>query len=281
MQKLIFVFIFFSFLTNIANSFAQQQFNVMSFNIRFANPGDGENQWHYRKDKVAAMLTFYEADICGMQEALKSQIDDLDSLLPGYAYVGAGRDDGASAGEYSPLFYKKEKFTLLEQHTFWLSEHPEVPGKSWDAAFNRIVTWAKLKSIAGGQEFYVFNTHFDHLGQVARKESALLLLQKVQEIAGDTLAIITGDFNSTPEDTPIQIISKILTDTEKISVSGHFGPESTFNGFESKEIEGKRIDYIFVNREDVKVLKHATLSNTWNGRFASDHHAVMAEIIRN
>lgn len=140
------------------------------------------------------------------------------------------------------------------------------------------MTWARFKPVSGEKEFYVFNTHFDHLGKEARKQSALLLLQKVKEIAGEKPAIITGDFNSTPEDTPIQILGEVLTDTKKISQSGHFGPDSTFNGFESKEIEGKRIDYIFVNQPGIKVLKHATLSNTWGGRFASDHHAVWTKI---
>jgi endonuclease/exonuclease/phosphatase family metal-dependent hydrolase len=261
--------------------FAQSSLNIMSFNIRLNTTADGENQWLFRKDKVADMLNFYDVDICGMQEVLKGQLDDLDTLLPGFLYVGVGRDDGIAAGEFSPILYKKDKFQLIESQTFWLSLNPDVPGKSWDAALNRIVTWARFQPVSGEKEFYVFNTHFDHLGKEARKQSALLLLQKVKEIAGEKTAIITGDFNSTPEDTPIQILGEVLTDTKKISQSGHFGPDSTFNGFESKEIAGKRIDYIFVNQPGIKVLKHATLSNTWGGRFASDHHAVMAKIITN
>ncbi|PWK29263.1 endonuclease/exonuclease/phosphatase family metal-dependent hydrolase [Arcicella aurantiaca] len=265
-------------LSTVFGSFAQQKTNVMTFNIRMETVQDGENQWSKRKENLASMLEFYEADICGMQEVLVGQIRDLTKLLPTYTYIGVGRDDAKEGGEFSPIFYKKEKYTVLESNTFWLSQTPEKPSKSWDAALNRIVTYAKLKDNKTKKVFYVFNTHFDHIGQVARRESAKMLVAKIKAIAPKTPVILTGDFNSTPTEEPTVIINEGLIDAQKVSKQPHFGPASTFNGFESKEIAGKLIDYIFLNTDNIKVLKHATLSNTWGGRFASDHHAVLAQL---
>lgn len=265
-------------LSTIFGSFAQQKTNIMTFNIRMETVQDGENQWSKRKENLASMLEFYEADICGMQEVLVGQIRDLTKLLPTYTYVGVGRDDAKEGGEFSPIFYKKDKYTVLESNTYWLSQTPEKPSKSWDAALNRIVTYAKLKDNKTKKVFYVFNTHFDHIGQVARRESAKMLVAKIKGIDPKTPVILTGDFNSTPTEEPTIIINEGLIDAQKVSKQAHFGPASTFNGFESKEIAGKLIDYIFLNTDKIKVLKHATLSNTWAGRFASDHHAVLAQL---
>ncbi|MEA5459928.1 endonuclease/exonuclease/phosphatase family protein [Arcicella sp. LKC2W] len=259
-------------------SFAQQKTNIMTFNIRMETVQDGENQWSKRKENLASMLEFYEADICGMQEVLVGQIRDLTKLLPTYTYIGVGRDDAKEGGEFSPIFYKKDRYTVLESNTFWLSQTPEKPSKSWDAALNRIVTYAKLKDNKTKKVFYVFNTHFDHIGQVARRESAKMLVAKIKAIDPKIPVILTGDFNSTPTEEPTVIINEGLIDAQKVSKQAHFGPASTFNGFESKEITGKLIDYIFLNTDKIKVLKHATLSNTWGGRFASDHHAVLAQL---
>eukprot|EP01136_Pigoraptor_vietnamica_P037290 Opistho-1_new@105049 len=178
------------------SSFSQQKLNVMTFNIRLETVQDGENQWSKRKENLSSMLEFYEADICGMQEVLVGQLRNLSTLLPSYAYVGVGRDDGKEAGEFSPIFYKKDKFTVLESNTFWLSQTPETPSKSWDAALNRVVTYAKFKDNKTKKVFYVFNTHFDHIGQVARRESAKMLVAKIKAIDPKIPVILTGDFNS-------------------------------------------------------------------------------------
>jgi endonuclease/exonuclease/phosphatase family metal-dependent hydrolase len=159
-----------------------------------------------------------------------------------------------------------------------LSQTPEKPSKSWDAALNRIVTYAKFKDNKTKKVFYVFNTHFDHIGQVARRESANMLVAKIKAIDPNIPVILTGDFNSTPQEEPTMILDKNLIDAQKVSQQAHFGPASTFNGFESKEIDGKLIDYIFLNTNKIHVLKHGTLSNTWGGRFASDHHAVFTQL---
>jgi endonuclease/exonuclease/phosphatase family metal-dependent hydrolase len=260
-----------------------QDLHVMTFNIRYNNPGDSLNSWPYRKEKLASQIKFYDIELLGVQEALVGQMKDLQQLLPKYKTLGVGRD-GVEKGEYSAIFYDTARLQLLQGETFWLSETPAiVASKSWDAALTRIVTWAKFRDRKSKKIFYAFNTHFDHIGQVARRESAKLLLQKVKDIAGNTPAIITGDFNAKPSDEPIRVIVDAnnplrLTDTKGISATPHYGPEGTFNGWTSKEIHTEPIDHIFVKGK-WKVLKHATISETWEGRFASDHFSVITTVL--
>lgn len=256
----------------------------MTFNIRYSTLRDSNNAWLYRKDNAASQIVFHETHILGVQEALHEQIVDLKQRLPRYKYVGIGRDDGKTKGEYSAIFYDTTRLKVLESETFWLSETPSVVGsKSWDAAITRIVTWAKMKDLVTKKTFFVFNTHFDHIGKVARRESAKLLLAKVHALSGNFPAIITGDFNAQPDDEPIKVIVEStnplkLLDTKALSTTGHFGPTGTFNGFKSKEINDQPIDYIFLNR-NMTVLQHATLSQTWGGLFSSDHFPVFARIL--
>ena len=260
-----------------------QQVNVMTFNIRYNNPSDSLNAWPYRKDKVASQILFHEVHLLGVQEALHDQVEDLKSRLPEFKYIGVGRDDGKEKGEYSAIFYDTTKLTALQHETFWLSQTPAVAGtKSWDAAITRIVTWAKFREKKSGKIFFAFNTHFDHIGKVARRESARILIQKVKDIAGDIPAVITGDFNAIPTDEPIQVITDrgndlhLINSIEK-SASPHYGPTGTFNAFGPKEIHDQPIDYIFL-KNNWKVIKHATISQSWSGRFASDHFAVFASL---
>jgi endonuclease/exonuclease/phosphatase family metal-dependent hydrolase len=264
-------------------SLCAQDLQVMTFNIRLNIAVDSLNAWPYRQDKVASQILFHGVNLLGVQEALHEQVIDLKERLPQFNYVGGGRDDGKEKGEYSAIFYDTTRLQALQSKTFWLSLTPEVPGsKSWDAAITRIVTWARFKDRKTGKIFFAFNTHFDHIGKVARRESAKLLLQKVQSIAGKTPAIITGDFNATPADEPIQVITNDadplqLTDSKELSATPHYGPSGTFNGFGPKERDDQPIDYIFL-KGTWKVKKHATISQSWNGRFASDHFAVLATI---
>lgn len=251
---------------------------LMTFNIRFDNPGDGDNRWDKRRDYVAQTMLFHQAQVCGLQEALHSQILDLLQRMPGYAFVGVGRDDGQLKGEFSPILYDTRRLQLLDSGTFWLSETPEKVSKGWDAALPRVATWAKLRDKTGRKVFFVVNTHFDHVGREARKNSAGLIVQRVQQLAGSNRAFIMGDFNAKPEEAPITVLSQAFRDCKLLSKMPHFGPEATFTGFGAKEQEGMRIDYIFSNDATVSVLQHATLSGTWGGRFASDHHAVMARV---
>jgi endonuclease/exonuclease/phosphatase family metal-dependent hydrolase len=262
---------------------AQSPLNVMTFNIRYNTMADSANAWPFRKDKVASQILFHEAHIIGVQEALHGQMTDLQERLPQFKYAGVGRDNGKEKGEYSAIFYDTTRVQALQTKTFWLSETPEVAGsKSWDAAITRIVTWIKFRDKKTKKIFFAFNTHFDHIGKVARRESAKILLQAVKDIAGDTPAFITGDFNAEPSDEPVQVIKDVsnplhLTDSKEVSLKPHYGPTGTFNGFRNKERNDQPIDYIFLKGK-WKVLKHATISQTWQGLFASDHFAVLATI---
>ena len=272
------------FLSILSPLTAQKHLNVMTFNIRYSTLRDSANAWLYRKDHAASQILFHETHILGVQEALHEQMEDLKNRLPRFKYVGVGRDDGKTKGEYSAIFYDTTRLTVLESQTFWLSETPSVAGsKSWDAAITRIVTWAKMKDRLTKKTFFVFNTHFDHIGKVARRESAKFLLAQVNKIAGTSQAIITGDFNAQPEDEPIKVIVDAanplkLLDTKALSATGHFGPTGTFNGFQAKETSEQPIDYIFLNKK-ITVLQHATLSQTWGGLFSSDHFPVFARVL--
>lgn len=260
-----------------------QDLQVMTFNIRYNTAADSLNAWPYRKDNVASQVLFHDVHLLGVQEALHGQIIDLDERLTQFRYLGVGRDDGREKGEYSAIFYDTTRLQALQSATFWLSQTPNVPGsKSWDAAITRIVTWARFRDLKNGKTFFAFNTHFDHIGKDARRESAKLLLKQVAAIAGNTPSIITGDFNAVPDDEPIQVItdktnSLRLTNAKDVSVTPHYGPTGTFNAFGSKERDDKPIDYIFLKGR-WRAKKHATLSQTWGGRFASDHFAVLATI---
>ncbi len=274
--------IFFLFITiSVSTVMIAQELNVMSFNIRYNTSRDSLDAWPNRKDFVASQILFHEAHIVGLQEALYEQNQDLLQRLPQYKIEGAGRDDGKEKGEFSAILYDTTRLQVLQSKTFWLSETPDVPGsKGWDAQITRIVTWIKFRDRLTKKTFYAFNTHFDHIGQQARKESAKFLLQQIKVIAGDTPAVITGDFNAKPSDEPIQVIMDKnnphrLTDSKEISQTPHYGPTGTFNGFGRSERDDEPIDFIFLKGK-WKVLKHATISQTWKGHFASDHFAVFA-----
>ena len=258
-----------------------QELNVMTFNIRYNTKNDSLNAWPYRKDNAASQVLFHNVHILGVQEALHEQMMDMGQSLSRFKFTGVGRDDGKTKGEYSAIFYDTTRLTLAESKTFWLSLTPEVPGsRGWDANITRIVTWARFRDTRTKKLFFEFNTHFDHIGQEARRESAKLLKRKVKEIAGNNPVIIMGDFNAKPSEEPIMVLVNDpdkFTDSKALSVQPHYGPEGTFNGFGSKERDNEPIDHIFLKGK-WKVLQHATLSQTWGGRFSSDHFPVFAKL---
>ena len=258
-----------------------QELNVMTFNIRYNTKNDSLNAWPYRKDNAASQVLFHNVHILGVQEALHEQMMDMGQSLSRFKFTGVGRDDGKTKGEYSAIFYDTTRLTLAESKTFWLSLTPEVPGsRGWDANITRIVTWARFRDTRTKKLFFVFNTHFDHIGQEARRESAKLLKRKVKEIAGNNPVIIMGDFNAKPSEEPIRVLlddPDKFTDSKALSILPHYGPEGTFNGFGSKERDNEPIDHIFLKGK-WKVLQHATLSQTWGGRFSSDHFPVFAKL---
>jgi len=257
-----------------------QQINIVSFNIRYNTPNDGENAWPNRVEMVTGLLQFHDVDIFGMQEALYEQITDIEKVMPDYEWFGVGRDDGEKSGEFSPIFFNKTKFILLEKGNFWLSENCDKPGLGWDAACNRIVSWGKFQSKVTGKKFLIFNTHFDHIGDEARKNSAFLIRDKIKEISNNQgmSVILTGDFNLSPESEPIQLIKGFMNDSREISETPPYGPVGTFSGFDWNANLDRRIDYIFT-QGGVKVLKYGVLSDSKNQRFPSDHLPVFVKIV--
>lgn len=256
-----------------------QQMNVITFNIRYNTLNDGVNAWPNRIEMVTGLLKFHEADLFGLQEALHEQILDVQKNMPDFEWFGVGRDDGEKGGEFSPIFYNKTKFILIESGTFWLSETPEKPSKGWDAALNRIVTWGKFKSKVTGKIFYYYNTHFDHRGDEARKKSAELITMKIREMTGKSgfPVILTGDFNLTPYAQGIANIKKYLRDSRDITIVPPYGPTGTFNSFDWNAPMKDRIDYVFVN-EMVEVLKYGVLTDSKEMRWPSDHLPVFVRV---
>ncbi|MDR0796389.1 MAG: endonuclease/exonuclease/phosphatase family protein [Tannerella sp.] len=251
---------------------------VSSYNIRMDTQADSLNAWQYRKDNVNALIRYHDFDVFGTQEGFYHQLQDI-LRMPEYAYIGAGRDDGGSAGEHSAIFYKKDRFEVLEKGDFWLSETPGVPGKGWDATCcNRICSWGKFKDIKSGKTFFFFNVHFDHQGVVARQESGKLMVAKMKEITGSFPVICVGDFNSAPETEQIVLLSDYLNDSKIISQAPPYGPEGTTNRRFANPLSLRRIDYIFVS-DGIEVRKYASLTDN-NGLFyPSDHIPVIAELI--
>lgn len=253
---------------------------VATYNIRYdsredAARGDG---WATRKAQVAGLIRFHEFDVFGLQEVTAGQLADLGAMEE-FAHVGVGRDDGKAGGEFSPVFWRKNRFELLASGTFWLSLAPERPGLAWDAAFPRICTWVKLRDARTARVFHFFNTHFDHVGVEARKRSAELILARLQPAldAGEPV-ILVGDFNVTPETEPYAVLAKKLTDARTISRLAPYGPKGTFNAFNYTGEVPDRIDHVFVSA-GIAVEKHGTLSDSVNRRFPSDHFPVVARVV--
>jgi endonuclease/exonuclease/phosphatase family metal-dependent hydrolase len=252
---------------------------VMSFNIRYDNPGDAEHAWPKRRALVAGVIRFHEVDVLGVQEALSHQVRELEADLPGLAWVGVGRSDGKEKGEFAPIFYRRDRFELLASGTFWLSPTPETPGsKGWDAALPRVATWARLRDRRGGGDFLAINTHFDHVGELARQQSAKLLVERARALAEGLPVILLGDFNAQPDSAAYRTLAEAFRDAREVSESGHFGPEGTFGTFSPQQEAAARIDYLFVGGP-ITVRREATLAHHWDGRHASDHWPVFAELV--
>jgi len=271
--KITFVLLFLSI------SLFSQDLKVMSYNIRFDNPADGENRWDLRKDFLSKQIQFYEPDFFGTQEGRLHQLKYLDSTLINFKYIGAGRDNSPTQGEFSALFYNNRKYKVIKQATFWLSETPNQVSKGWDAMFERICTYGLFENIKTKKRFYVFNTHFDHVGEIARTNSAQLIIEQINAINKEKLPVVlTGDFNSETNSDAYSHLSSKLDDTRTISESVPFGPSGTFNNFEFHKPVTLLIDYIFTSRKDFKVLKHAVLSDSKDCKYPSDHLPVYVEL---
>jgi endonuclease/exonuclease/phosphatase family metal-dependent hydrolase len=272
----------FVFVTAVAQTKDRTDLNMMTFNIRYGNPDDGLNNWKFRKESVIKLIQFQEVDVLGAQEVLSSQLKEITTQLQEYAAIGVGREDGKEKGEYSPILYKKDKFTLLKSGYFWLSQTPEEPSKGWDAACERIATWAQLKDKATGTKFFVLNTHFDHIGAVAREESVKLILNKTAELSEGLPQIVMGDFNAKPESSVVQgIVRPInaigLFDSKKRALLV-YGPDWSFHDFGRIPFaERPLIDYIFISK-NITVLKYGVLAETVDEYFLSDHTPVLVKV---
>ena len=223
---------------------------IATFNIRYDNPDDGPNRWDVRKDSVAALIRAQAWDIVGMQEVLHRQLADLLERLPAYRYVGVGREDGKTQGEYAPILYDTTCVRMLESSTFWLSQHPDSAGFiGWDGACTRIATWARFRHLSTGKTFLFVNTHFDHVGQEATRRSARLIVGKIRELSEGQPVILTGDFNVSADSDPYRILTTDgsgLRDLYRESPVRE-GTSHTYHGF-GKVPAGQRhkIDFIFV-----------------------------------
>jgi endonuclease/exonuclease/phosphatase family metal-dependent hydrolase len=251
---------------------------VATYNLRYNNPDDGADAWPNRKEMVKNLVRYHDFDVFGTQEGLRGQLTGL-AELPGYAFVGRGRDDGKEAGEHSAIFYKKARLQLLQTGDFWLSQTPDRPGKGWDATCcNRICTWAKFKDLQSGQEFFFFSAHFDHEGVEARRQSGLLMVKKIKEIAQSAPVICVGDLNSTPDTEQVKTLQAQFGDAYLLTQTPAYGPVGTFNGFELNAPLNDRIDYIFVSRGST-VRSYAVLTDSLRGHYPSDHFPVLAEVV--
>ena len=249
---------------------------IATFNLRMDTPSDGENAWFHRKDMVNDLIRFYGFDLFGTQEGFTHQLNDI-LRLSDYRFIGVGRDDGKDAGEHCAIFYRSDRFKVLDQGDFWLSEHPEKPGRGWDGTCcNRICTWGKFEDLKNHKQFYFFNVHYEYEGDVARRESSNLMISRIKSIAGNQPVFLTGDFNAFPTEEPIRILndSGFLNDSYKITKEAPFGPVCTYHGYDSTVKTEERLDYIWVT-DSIQIDKYGVLTNTLYGHTPSDHFPVM------
>jgi endonuclease/exonuclease/phosphatase family metal-dependent hydrolase len=256
-----------------------QQLTIGTYNVRYDNAQDVGNLWVDRAPVVAELLRFHDFDVFGTQEGLKNQLDDINKALPQYARYGLGRNDGIDKGEHSAIFYKRDRFKLLNKGDFWLSQTPDKPSLGWDATCcNRICSWVYLQDLQTKKKFYFFNVHYDHQGVQARQESSKLILSKIRDIAGKTPVILTGDFNGDHQSDWYQAVanSGLLKDTYR-QVKQPYASNASFNAF-GKQLNGNQIiDHIFVT-DKFQVKKWGLLTDTYHGKFPSDHFPVLVQL---
>lgn len=256
-----------------------QNLKIMTYNIRLDVASDGENAWPNRKDFFTSQIQFYAPDIFGVQEAMPNQVNDIATVLPSYNHVGIARE-GDGKGESSSIFYKKDRFLVQQSNTFWLSETPDVISKGWDAAYNRVCTYALFKDLKTKKIFWVFNTHLDHIGEEARTKGLELILSKIEKVNTKGYPVfLMGDFNSEPNTERIISLKKVMNDTRNISEEKPFGPSGTFNDFKHDQPVTLLLDYIFISKNNnLKVKKHGVLSDSVDLKYPSDHFPVLIEI---
>ena len=243
------------------------QMLVGSYNIRLKVKDDSVrgDVWSKRCQVICDQVNFMSPDIFGTQEVLHGQLVDMLKGLDGYDYIGVGRDDGKTGGEYAAIFFRPDRLRLLDQGNFWISETPDRPGKGWDAACVRVCTWGRFagQTATDDDAFYFFNLHMDHVGVVARREGARLIVRKIREIAHGAPVIVTGDFNVDQNDEiySIFIESGLLKDSYLASRL-RFAENGTFNSFDTDLYTESRIDHIFVSPA-MQVDSYGVLTNSY------------------
>ena len=252
--------------------------SVITYNIKYDDNSNGENSWNVRKGAMIELIHKLSPDILGIQEGLIHQVEFLDSKMSDHKYVGVGRDDGNRKGEYCAIFFNEKKYKLLDKSTFWLSENPDKVSIGWDAALERICTYALLKNIKDGNKIWVFNTHFDHVGNIAREQSARLLLEKIQMLnVNEDPVLLIGDFNAEENSKVIDILIQKLRDTKRDYEIEHKGPVGTFNNFLNNQEIIKRIDYVF--SKGFQTISHQHIDKKLeSGDHISDHLPVFVEV---
>lgn len=254
---------------------------AMSFNIRYDNPGDGKNNWQYRIPKVTSIFGKHDIDLGGLQEVLHHQLTTLQEELPAYEFIGVGRDDGKTEGEYAPIFYRKDSFTLIKSETIWLSETPnKIGSRGWDAALPRITTFATLRHKPSNKKILLGSAHYDHRGKGARRNSGAVIHDYISaQLAQDDIEmiILTGDFNDIPNSSTTKAIENknCLFDARRMAQE-IVGPNSTWYGFRSVR-PYERLDYIFTNPV-TSILSHVIDDSRIDGRFPSDHLPVIISV---
>lgn len=289
----------------LAMAVGAQSLYVGSYNVRYQNDGDAKegNAWTQRGPVLAALLNVEHPDIFGTQEVLKSQLDDLTAWLPDYDHIGVGRDDGLHGGEHEAIFYDRNRLRLLDHGDFWLSETPDRPTLGWDAACIRVCTWGCFKDRKTKRKFYFFNLHMDHVGIVARREAAKLVVRRIGEICHGKPVVLTGDFNvdQTNEIYRTFTESGVLNDTYE-HAQVRFAENGTFNAFKPDLKTESRIDHVFVSPR-FRVERYAVRTDcywvptavsdqkqkgrdapqeidfaSWERRLPSDHYPVFVRI---
>ena len=258
-----------------ARSSFETDLKVMTFNIRYGSADDGENSWPARKSLVFEVIRKNNPDLLGLQEALNFQINEILDELPGYSYIGVGRDNGKSKGEHTAILYVKDRFIVDTTETFWFSETPYVTGSiTWEGSLPRICTWGLLYDKFCNTPLYVYNVHLDHQSQVSREKSAERIIQKIESGQKNVPIVLTGDFNCGENNPAIQkILSYGLIDSYRnLNAKNDF--EGTFNGFMGDKT-GDKIDYIFVN-DNFKINESRIDYTKSNGKYPSDHFPVTA-----
>ncbi|WP_248299504.1 endonuclease/exonuclease/phosphatase family protein [Halorhabdus amylolytica] len=257
---------------------------AMTYNVRYDTPDDGAHAWEHRREAVASTIRFHRPDVIGLQEPLDHQLADLAERLSDFEWVGSGRVDGDSKGEYAPIGYRRDRLDSVASGTFWLSETPEEPGSiGWDASHPRIVTWARLRDRSTGARYLQANTHFSHDGPRARRESARLVLDRLETLADGDPIVLTGDFNAVAGDPVFDDLvgagergSPLYSAPERSPDSSH-GPSTSRTDFEDL-IPDRKIDHVFVTG-DVTVGQHGVCCDCYDdGRYPSDHLPVLAEL---